>query len=265
MTPEFMATVNAAITKASKLQARSRRMGRESSELKPVTPDQITAFVRLWHDPSINSQCIAERYRVTRRTVVTWAQEFGLIERHQAVKIATDMCAVMGDVAGAGMAMVKSTAAMAAVEAGASRPDIMPPGFTSSWDPMQNQDVIDSLMECRALAAKITTHSDLTALRRRVLRFQMSVALNNPSFSWQTLGMTMEAMNSILIQTQRIEASLPKGDADNAQVRREVANQMMREIAEVLPEDKQQQLAALVKEGAALQIERQRLEREGRA
>jgi hypothetical protein len=73
-----------AVARARRAQPDRKKPGARHSQSKPVTPEQIAAFVSLWRAPYQTVDQIAKRYQVSERTIWAWTQEFGLISRHNA-------------------------------------------------------------------------------------------------------------------------------------------------------------------------------------
>jgi hypothetical protein len=212
---------------------------------KPLTPEQIAAFVKLWHDPSITQEGLAAKYEVAPPTVRAWAKMLGLAGRAKVKDIAS------------------SAKAMAIAEASAMNPQVISQREMNKYDPKADVEVAKLIAECLDHVRGIGAGTSLTAYRRALMKLEGMVALKTPIASWATLGIMASSLASQALAAERIEAQLPKGDGDKSQLRKDVAHQLMREVAESLPPEKQKMLAALVKEGAEENNRRQALRKQG--
>jgi len=226
------------------------------SPFKPQTPEQIAAFVRLWHDPTLTNPEIAKRYHVARKSITTWSKEFGLMDRIEAIRTKAGLAGALGEVADVSRAMLRAQGNPP--QASAVTGTLMPPGFDKRWDPMQDQDIALGFTEVMEEAKKMTAHSAIRPLRRKVLRLALVIAMKSPAYTYQTAGVTLETMASALLAVERVEGDLPQGGADPMTLRREAGTQLMNELKSVLNHEDQQTLARLITVGAAKLMEQRR-------
>lgn len=211
--------------------------------MKPKTPAQVAEFAALWRNGTYSLAQIAGCYRASERTVQNWRAQFGLPPRDELLKLQ----AKGATVADAATAMVKAQSAAPAADG-----LVMPPGFGDRHDPLKDPEIAKGMAEVLDLARAITTHSDLRPLRRRVMRLAILIAAKTPQ------EITFEAMGKSLLYTEKVEATLPKGEPDSMLLRREAGTKLMTELKSVLNAEEQAALAKIMTAGAARLLARVR-------
>ena len=208
--------------------------------LKPKTNAQLAEFVALWNDPEFTVGQIARRYQSSEATVRRWRLEYGLPERNVAIK---DSQAAEGI-----MALLKHQ-----VPGGPAAKDaevVGTPPNAKIVGPLEDKEITDLLADIRSEARIMSPHSDLTPIQRKLAKLNVLVATKRPMHSWASISDAADGLARALLHTRRVEAEIPRGDADPIMLRKEAATQMMRELRSVLTPEEQATLATIVKAGA---------------
>jgi hypothetical protein len=207
--------------------------------LKPTTHAAIAEFVDLWHSPSVTVPQLAERYHCTENTIRAWRDEFGLPSRPKSKAAALEAGKIMG------MALSGRPVDPALDAAVVGNPNVKAPA-----GPLDDPEIVALLADITTESRMITTHSDLTPLQRKLAKLNVMATSKAPLQSWASVVSHSDAMSRAVLNMRRVEAEIPRGDADPIQLRKEAAGQMMRELRSVLTPEEQQTLATIVKAGA---------------
>jgi hypothetical protein len=192
-------------------------------------------FVRLWHDPSLNLNAVAHKYRVSRDTVRNWREELGLLRRDEAVMNPGRI------------GFPEPPTAMVTTEG--AQGQVMPPGYEARWDPMKRPEIAESRAKAVSLAVEMNTNSSLRPTTRHMLRHAFLVALKAPAHTWEGEFAMAESLVRLLLTMEKAEADLPPGGADMSALKNEVGAKMLSDLKSVMNPEEEKQLAALMHTG----------------
>jgi hypothetical protein len=220
--------------------------------MKPVTGQQIAEFASLWSDAAYSAAQLARRYRTSERTLQEWRKDFKLPPRPEALKLAAKANSIMGAAAGVVDAANEAARLTGMMAVAPMEGQIVgnPPVNSALGDPMLDPEIKTAMDDLRSEARIMSAHSDLTVLQRKLSRLAVLVVTKVPHHSWSSLQFTLESLSRAMLRARQVEASIPRGEVDPVQLRKEAAGQLMKELQSVMTPDEQQALAKLVKAGA---------------
>ncbi len=218
---------------------------------KPYTERDIATFKARWSNPDLSVAALTKLYGVTDRTLTAWRKAFGLTGRDV-------LQAVPGDTA----ALIRQTESMGQTIQEATKDAIKRHqrgnGLLNRWelipkemrDPLENTEIKAALEDFKAKARRLDTGTQLLDFQRAAMKvYTLSVALS-PLHTWDGLAEMTRGIVKVLDWTRKLEADLPADPKDDAQVRREAATALMRELQAALDPGDRDALAVLVKRGA---------------
>jgi hypothetical protein len=251
------ATINAVVEPLGRISLAEDpvKLSGHTHPWKPTTPAQIAEFKALWENLTIPLAAIAKRYKAGERTVQVWRKQFGLLGRDELARAREH---------GGSPKPASATAFPEAAPSGlaglAPPPQPEPPAdcdvLKRPDDPMDEPEIAALMAKVTEATHKMSTSSELRTLRRNWAKVASLLATSMPHTKASLYALAQEQARSLL-WAEHCEMKLPKGETGDAELRREVATKLVREVKAALSPEDNEIMATLMKRVADFHLARQ--------
>jgi len=194
---------------------------------------------------------LAKMYGVDRRQIHRWRKDFGLTGRGVLAAAPRDLAALIRSTEAAGQVIREEALdAISRHQAGGGAQDPAEDLPEKLRDPLKNPEIKAAMEDFAKKARLVSTQTTLIDLQRAALKLYCLVVALSPLHTWDGGAETFKGIVKTLDWTRKLEAGLPSPPRDEQALRVQAANQLMRELQEVLGPDDRRVLATIVQRGA---------------